>query len=423
MNKFLEEEDWNYYPVIIPIALFFTIFLIWAGFSQIDEVVRGEGKVIPSGQTKVLQHFEGGIISEILVQPGDHVKKGQVLYRLKNEFFKADLKAKEIELISYEAKAQRLKALIDAKKELIFEDKYLTLIPNIVRNEKLIFKEETSQNQNKIDISQDQLRQKKLKLEELESKFNNLSIELRLATENMQIQDELLKKKVVSRKNYLAELSKKQRIVTQIDEIRSSISIVEEEIKEWERKTKNVKSDIRSELYEKYAAVQVEINKLTEKNRANKDRDLRSEVVSPVKGVVNMLYFHTVKGIVKPGDKMAEITPLEDNLMIEAKIKTSDRALIWVGQKVSIEITSYDFSRYGLLEGKLVGIAPDSTMDKMGNTYYLVKIHANDYKFDENSPILMGMIANINILTAKKSILQYLLKPLKDIAKNSLGEH
>lgn len=423
INRFLEEEKWNYYPVIIPIGIFFIIFLIWASFTQIDEIVRGEGKVIPSGQTKVLQHFEGGIISEILVSPGDHVKKGQVLYRIENEYFDADLKSKEIELMVYEAKALRLQALINEEDSLVYSDKFKNSLPRITQNEMFIFKEEKIRYENKINIAKDQLRQKELKLDELESKFENLSIELRLATENMAIQDDLLKKKVTSRKKYIVELAKKQKIYTQIQEVRSSIPIIKEEIKEWQKKIKTVQAEEKSKLYEQYSLVQLEIKKLQEKNKANIDRDVRKEVVSPVNGVINMLYFHTVNGIVKAGDKMAEITPLEDNLMIEAKIKTSDRALIWVGQKVSIEITSYDFSKYGLLEGRLIGIAPDSTMDKMGNTYYLVKIQANDYQFDNDSPIMMGMIANINILTSKRTVMHYLLKPLKDITKNSLGEH
>jgi len=423
INRFLEEEKWNYYPVILPIALFFTVFIVWASLTKIDEVVRGEGKVMPSGQTKVLQHLEGGIISEILVHQGEEVKKGQVLYRLNNEYFDADLKSKEIELMAYEAKAFRLEALINEKNTLQYNDKFKKLLPRIIQNEMHIFRQEKSSYKNKIGIAKDQLRQKEFKLTELESKFGNLSIELRLARENMSIQEKLLRKRVISRKKYIVELAKKQKIYTQIEEVRNSIPITREEIKEWKRKIITVQSDEKSKLYEQYSLVQVEIKKLQEKNKANIDRDERKEVISPVNGVINMLYFHTLNGIVKAGDKMAEVTPLEDNLMIEAKIKTSDRALIWVGQDVSIEITSYDFSKYGLLKGKLIGIAPDSTLDKMGNTYYMVKVQANDYQFDKNSPIMMGMIANINILAAKRTIMHYLLKPLKDITQNSLGEH
>lgn len=423
INKFMEEENWNYYPVVIPIGIFFVVFLIWATFSQIDEVVKGEGKVIPSGQTKVLQHFEGGIISEILVSEGDHVKKGQVLYKIENGYFDADLKSKEIELMALKAKALRIEALLNEKKFLVYGKKYIKAIPNIIQNEEADFKESRKKYENKINIVKKQLKQKELKYKELQIKFENLSLELRVSTENMAIQEDMLKKKVISRKNYLVELAKKQKIVTQISEVKNNLPIIEEEISEWRKKVQNAKYEVKSKLYEQYSSVQVEIKKLQEKNKANIDRDIRKEVVSPVNGIINKLYFHTINGIVKPGDKMAEITPLEDNLMIEAKIKTSDRALIWVGQDVSIEITSYDFSKYGLLKGKLVGIAPDSVTDNLGKTYYLVKVKANDYEFDKNSPIMMGMIANINILTSKRSIMHYIIKPLKDITQNALGEH
>ncbi len=149
---------------------------------------------------------------------------------------------------------------------------------------------------------------------------------------------------------------------------------------------------------------------------------MRKDIVSPVNGVVNKLYFNTVEGIIKPGDNIAEITPVEDKLVIEAKIKSSDRAQIWNNQKVSIEITAYDFSKYGLLEGRVVSISPDSTEDKLGNRYYMLRVKADTLGFDEDSQILPGMVANINIITGKKSVLRYLIKPLKDIAQNSFKE-
>ncbi len=422
LHRFLEEEKWNYYVLIAPILFFIIVFFFWAGFSEIDEVVRGEGKVVPSGQTKVLQHFEGGIVAQILVREGDIVERGKVIYRLSNESFNADFKSKEIDLMAYEAKAIRLKALINDEKELKFLDEYTQNIPHIIENEINIFHEQKSTMKNNLAIAEDQLNQKKLKHSELKLKFNNLSIEHNLAIENMQIQEDLLRKKVISKKEYIQELAKKQRIYTQIEEIRNNIPIVKEEINEWQRKAENQKLEIRTKFLQEYSSVQIEIKKLKEKNRANIDRDLRKEVISPVKGIVNKLYFHTVGGIVKQGDQIAEITPMEDTLMIEGKIKALDRALIWIGQKVSIEITAYDFSKYGLLEGRLMGIAPDSTMNKSGESFYIVKIEAKNYSFDSESPIMLGMIANINILSGKKTILEYLIKPLKDISKNSLGE-
>lgn len=421
-NRLFEEKDWDYKKTVVPIMIFFLVFLTWASFSEIDEVVKGTGKVVPSGQTKVLQNLEGGIISNIHLKEGDKVKVGDIIYTLSNEFFTADFITKELDLLSFQVVLERLQASIDGKEEIVFSKDLREKIPDIVQNEKKIFYEELENNKGKIAIATDQYNQKEYKLRESQIRYENLAIELNLAQENMKIQDELLKKKVVSRKEYISELAKKQNIVTKIEEARNSIPILEQELEESKRKINAVKFEIRSKLLSKYSEVKNEINKLNEKNRANIDREQRKQVVSPVNGIINKLNFYTVGGIVKPGDTMAEITPIEDSLTIEAKIKSSDRAFIWPNQKVSVEITAYDFSKYGLLNGKLVSISPDSFEDKIGNVYYVAKIEADKNEFAPDLPILPGMVANINVLTGKKTILEYLLKPLKDISKNALIE-
>lgn len=421
MKLHYQDEDWNYKIVIYPMMVFVVLFFVWASLTEIDEVVKGEGKVIPSGQTKVLQHFEGGIISEILVSEGDNVRQGDVLYRLKNEYFMADLRSQELELMAFKARAMRLEALIE-KKGLHYPEEFTTAIGNIVQNESQIYTEENANHKRQLGIAQDQLEQKKLKLEELKTRLIHLEIELKLANENMEIQDALLQRNVVSRKNYLAELSKKQKLVTEIQDARSNIPIIEQEIQEAQKKVDSVHSEMLSKNLKQLSEVRLNIKQIEEKLKASQDRDQRKSVVSPVNGIVNKLYFNTLDGIIKPGDNIAEITPVEDKLVIEAKIKSSDRAGIWSGQKVSIEITAYDFSRYGLLEGKIISIAPDSTEDKVGNVYYNIKVEAKKLSFSENAPILPGMVANVNILTGKKTILRYLIKPLKDIAQNSLTE-
>lgn len=421
MKLHYQEENWNYRLVIYPMMAFVVIFFVWAAFAEIDEVVKGEGRVIPSGQTKILQHFEGGIITDILISEGDSVKKGDVLYTLKNDYFMADLKSQELEIMALQAKAMRLEALIDSK-NLVFAKEFIQNISGIVESERQTFEEENANHKRQLGIAQDQLKQKVLRLDELNMKLQNLEMEMQLANENMQIQDALLKKNVVSRKNYLVELSKKQTLVTEIQNVRSLIPIVKEEIKESQKKVQSVNSEMLSKNLKQLSEVKLSIRQIQEKYKASLDRDLRKDIVSPVNGVVNKLYFNTVEGIIKPGDNIAEITPVEDKLVIEAKIKSSDRAQIWNNQKVSIEITAYDFSKYGLLEGRVVSISPDSTEDKLGNRYYMLRVKADTLGFDEDSQILPGMVANINIITGKKSILRYLIKPLKDIAQNSFKE-
>jgi HlyD family secretion protein/adhesin transport system membrane fusion protein len=421
-HRLFEEKNWNYYVTVVPIMLFFTVFLIWASLSQVDEVVRGTGKIVPSGQTKILQNLEGGIIANIQVKEGDTVKKGQVIYTLSNEFFKADLKAKEIDLLAFKASAFRLKSSIDEKENIFFPEELVEKIPDIIENEKRIFDEDLKNKKIKISISNNQLRQKKYKLKESQIKFDNLSLELNLAQANMKILESLYKKKVVSKKEYISELSKKQSIVTKISETRNNIPLIKEEIQEARGNIKTVKSNIRSKHLQRYSLLRIAINKLIEKNKADTDRELRKDVLSPVNGIINKLYFYTIGGIVKPGDKMAEITPVDDSMIIEAKVNTSVRALIWTGQDVSVEITAYDFSKYGLLHGKLISISADSFENRNGNVFYLVKVKADVNQFAPDLPILPGMVANINVLTGKKTILQYIIKPLKNIGKNALIE-
>lgn len=421
-NRLFEEKEWNYYTTVVPVMLFFTIFLTWAAFSEIDEAVKGTGKVVPSGQTKVIQNLEGGIVSGILVNEGDTVKKGDIIYNLSNAFFSSELITKEIDLLTFQAVLVRLEALINNKTTVEFPVDLKNKIPDIVENETRIFYEDLENNQRKVDIARDQFNQKDYKLREMKIRFNNLSIELNLAMENMKILDELLSKKVASKKEYILELSKKQNIVTQIEKTRNSIPILQEEIEEARKKIASVESENRSKSLSKYSEIKTEITKSIEKNKANVDREQRKSVISPVNGIINKLYFYTEGGIVKAGDKMAEITPIEDSLTIEAKIKSSDRAFIWEGQDVSVEITAYDFSKYGLLNGKLISISPDSFEDKNGSIFYIAKIKADVNQFAPDLPILPGMVANVNILTGKKTVLQYIIKPLKDISKNALSE-
>ncbi len=240
MNRLFEEDEWNYRYAMIPIMILVVVFVLWASLSELDEVVRGDGKVVPSGQTKVLQHLEGGIISNILVKEGDVVKKGDVLYELSQAFFEADFKTKDIELKSLQAKAIRLNRQIEFKNTLQFPAHLESTIPEITANERSIFEEELRSNVQKIGIAEDQLKQKILKEKDLEAKRESLSLELRLANENMKILDQMYKKQVVSKQEYLKELQLKQTLITKITDIDTSIPIVREEISEAEGKLKAV---------------------------------------------------------------------------------------------------------------------------------------------------------------------------------------
>jgi HlyD family secretion protein/adhesin transport system membrane fusion protein len=410
----IEESRWNHRTVTFPIMVFMAVFVVWSIFSEVDEVVRGNGKVIPSSQTKILQHLEGGIVEKIYVKEGQRVKKGEAIYRLKNASSEANSKKKQISLSSLKEQHKRLQTQVE------FKD--LANIDDLDKSEKEIYIEEMQNFNDELSALKDKLSQSKLEKKQKSSRLQNLRNELKTANENLKIAKSLLEKGAASKKQYLAELSKKQSLVTQISDIKSSLPIIDQKVSEATNKIKGFKSETKSKWLKKLTEVDTKIKQLTEDKSAQKDREERKVVLSPVNGIVQKLYFHTMGGIVKAGDRIAEITPVDDKLIIEARIKTIDRGQVIEGQKVSIAISAYNYAKFGLLDGKLLSISPDSVSDKNGMSYYQVKVKADKYNFAKDKPILPGMVADINILTGKKTIFRYILKPLKDISKNALHE-
>lgn len=404
------------------IMLFIVMFLVWATLFDIDEAVVGDGKVVPYSQAKTLQHLEGGIVSDIAVREGDTVEAGDVIYRLDQAFFEADLREQEIELMSLLIKEHRIKVMLEDGTTLSFSQNMTDSLPSIVLNETKIFETETRKLKEQIEALDYEINQKRLSIGEMTVRLENLELELKLVSENLEITERLLKANVASRKEYIAESSKKQSLVTQIGEVRNKIPIVEQEINEVGKRKEALRSEYEAKLLNELNGIKVKIGQLEEKKKATSDRDRRKLITTPVKGVVNKLYFYTVGGIIKSGDKVAEITPIDDVLMVEARIKAGDRARIWTGQKVTIEITAYDMAKYGLLEGELINISPDSFTDQQGKVYYRVLVRAKNVEFGKKEPILPGMVANVYILTGKKSVMEYILLPLKRISTNSLIE-
>ncbi|WP_067177901.1 HlyD family type I secretion periplasmic adaptor subunit [Sulfurospirillum sp. UCH001] len=421
ISKMMIEKRWNYYVTVAPIALFFLVFLIWSALSEIDEVVRGNGKIVPSGQTKVLQHLEGGIVSEILVKEGDHVMVNQPIYQLNQAFFTADIRGKDLDRVSLQAKEQRLVSLIE-NKELVFDKAFVDEYPQIAHNEMQIFQSERQNSTERLSGVSQKVEQRSYELKELEIRQKNLALELNMAVENTTIAEQLMKSGAGSRKEYLLEMSKKQNLITQVDEVKNQVPVVQGKYQEAIHELGSTRSDIQSKLLNELKDVRVKLSQLSQQSEASIDRANRLLITSPVNGIVNVLYFHTVGGTIKAGDKVAEITPIEEGLMIEANIKASDRGRIWVGQKANIEITAYDYARYGMIEGELVSISPDSFTTQKGEIFYAIKVKASKDRLGPNLPIMPGMEAGVNIITGKRTVLGYILLPLKRMGKNALLE-
>jgi HlyD family secretion protein/adhesin transport system membrane fusion protein len=217
-------------------------------------------------------------------------------------------------------------------------------------------------------------------------------------------------------------MSKKQNLITELNSVKNQIPIAKGKANEALFELNSIKSEIKSKALNELQDVRLKLSQTSQQSEASVDRTKRLLITSPVKGVVNKLYYYTIGGAIKPGDKVAEITPSESGFMIDANIRALDRGRIWIGQKVSIEITAYDYAKYGKIDGELVSISPDSYTNQKGEILYAVKVKAHKDSLGKNLPIMPGMEAVVNIVTGKRTVLSYLFLPIKRMGQNSMLE-
>ncbi|BCZ97125.1 TPA: HlyD family type I secretion periplasmic adaptor subunit [Legionella pneumophila subsp. pneumophila] len=358
--------------------LFFIVAIIWANYAILDEVTTGQGKVIPSSEVQVIQNLEGGIIQNIFVKEGQIVKKDQILMQIDNTRFMASYAEAEKKIDALEIEIIRLNAEISDTKP-VFPDKFIKTYPHLV---------------------QDQLSLYESRMREL----NQLKKSLELAQKELDLTRPLLKGGSVSEVEVI-------RLERSVSEIKGNIE------------------KFKSEELDKLNKARTELFALVEANKADKDRLTRTTVRSPVYGIVKQIKTTTIGGVVQPGSDLLEIVPLDDTLLIEAKIRPSDIGFIHPGQKAMVKITAYDFSIYGGLEGVVEHISADTIIDektdKKEESYYIVKVRTEkNYLGTEKKPlpIIPGMQATVDILTGQKSVLQYLLKPIIKAKQSALRE-
>ncbi len=343
------------------IVIFFIAIVIWASMAEVDQITRAQGKVIPAGHVQVVQNLEGGIVSKINVKEGDIVDAGQILLLLDDTRFASDLAEGRLHCMERRAQAARLKAEADStpfeEPEFVMERK-----PELVEQERQLY-----------------LKRK----QQLDRKERSLKKELAMLRP-------LVKTGAVS----------------------------ELEVLRVERQLEDVKDGFCSGAREELNDILSEIERLKETNKALEDRVKRTRVRSPVRGIIKEMTVKTEGGVIKPGVKLAEVVPLDDTLLIEAKVKPSDIGFLYKGQDAMVKFTAYDFSIYGGLNGKVEYIGADTITDNNSNrnvSYYKIHVRTNkNYLGNESKSLSLipGMAANVDIKTGKKTVLHYLLKPV-----------
>lgn len=383
----------------------------WAAIFEVDKVTRGAGRVIPLTENQVVQHFEGGIISDIRVREGFVVKKGEVLLVIDNQFAHAELANTQLELYAKQARLARLQAESEGREQPKFTEELMMLASEAVRDETSLFNKRLLSLQQQRSIIRDQLNQQELARQEQEARLANLEAHYEILARQVSMLDRLFKSRAGAEKDLLSAQADAQSLFTTIKEVEFSIPKTRATIAELQNRESELVIRTRAKAEEELTEVRTEIKQLQEEQLALQDRISRSDVRSPIEGTINKLLVNTIGGVVQPGQALVEIVPLDDSIIVEAKIRPADRAEIWPGLPALVKISAYDYSVYGGLKGTVTDISADAITDDNGEPYFRVRLEAETSSFGPDKPVIPGMTATVDILGGRHTILNYILTP------------
>ena len=401
------------YLSISVILLLFSAFF-WMFFSELDEVAVADGEVIPQGQVKVIQHLEGGIVTEILTKEGQRVSKGERLIQLRLGADRVRSSEIELQVDGLIIKRDRLQAELDKKTFSLPED-VNTKILKIFQKEILTFENRKQQVRGKIRILEANARQKILEIKELENRIKGRENSLEFAFKRFQISKGLEKDNLATKMEVLDLENEYEQLKSEITELKTSLQKAKEAHTEAKQRAKALTLDFNREVSEELGLVEIALAQAREQLKTASELVKQTALLSPIDGVVKNLRQHTIGGVVQPGEAIMEVVPVRDTLVIETKLSPIDVGYVGVGQKAEVKIQTYDFLRYGSLDGVVKNVAADASTDFRGEPYFRVEIETdrNYLGKDVGSlPITPGMQAEINIKTGKRSVFNYLLSPV-----------
>ena len=413
--------------IIVIVALLLTAFFLWAHFTEIDEVTRGQGKVIPSSKTQIVQSAEAGVIAEIMVRAGQRVGKGDILARLDDTSTSANLGEQEARARALEVQIARLDAEqsgqtggFDCPADI------KSTAPEICANELSLMQARRSNLETRTGVFATRVEQRRRELNEARSNVQRSQDSLNLAQKELELLKPLAARKIVAQTDLIAAERQVSDLSGEVRAGSEAIARIEASLREAELQVQEQKELFRQDAVSEMTQKMAELSVVSETRRGAADRVKRTDIASPVDGIVNTLDINTIGAFVNAGTKILDIVPVDDKLLIEARIKPSDIAFIVPGQKAQIKITAYDFSIFGGLEGEVTTISPDSILDEQSReTYYTVLIRSEQASLERNGktyPIFPGMVSQVDILTGRKSILAYLLKPINKARQEALRE-
>jgi len=396
------------------IAGLFFWMVIWAAFSEVDERVRGTGQVMPSSDVQVMQSLEGGILSDILVTEGDVVKKGQVLLRIADVQFASEGQGIEAQMAGLEAKQARLKAESSGQSFITPED-IVKKFPDIAANEEKLYKSRQEELNTALNIIQDDVHEADANLSEVKSSISKLVRSKELLQHQVDIDRKLVAEKAIPEIESLKAERELNETAGNLSSAYDSEHSLEAKLSAAKQKEDEKRGAFKSQALGDLNEVESKLSSIKANLTSVNDKESRTGLKSPVDGVVQKVYIKTVGGVIQPAQKLVEIVPLADDLMIRARIAPADVAFLRPGQDVKVKITAYDSQIYGTLDGKLERIGANTVEDAKGNAFFEIDVRTSkNYLGTADKPlrIFSGMVSDTEVIVGKRTILTYLLKPV-----------
>jgi len=411
-------------PVAFSIMLALISFTVWAVLTELEEVSVAMGEVVPQGKVKVIQHLEGGIITAIHVQEGDLVHPGSELVQLDLGTGGVNQEELQVRLDGLFLTRARLMAEAEGK-DLTLPEDLVEANPELAIATRQNYRARQSDLKSRLTVLEDKLNQKKLSVEELETKLDNTKRNLRLSQQRFAMSTDLLKDKLTSKMKHLQLESEVQKLAGEQRALQKSIPKAKSGVKEAQSKIAEEKSAFRREAFQELGEVEQSIAQTRELLVKATDQGLRALIKSPIEGVVKNMTYNTIGGVVTAGEPIMEIVPVGQNLVIEARLNPIDRGYVEENQAAVVKINTYDFIRYGSLDGTVIHVAPDSTTSPEGETYFRVVVQTDKTYLGDHEglyEITPGMEATVDIHTGEKSVIEYLVKPVLKMKHEAFRE-
>jgi len=417
----LQQEPLRARQLLRLAALALLVMLVWAAFASIDEVTRGEARVVPTSQLQIVQSVDGGVVTELLVKEGQTVEAGQLLLKIDPTRFVSSMLESRSAQLAMQAKVLRLQALTRGT-AFIPPPELTREVPDVVAQETRLYESRRAEINAQISIAQNQLGQRQQELNEVRARREQAERGLELMTKELNATRPMIASGAVSE----VEVFRLEREVARLrgdrEQATAQIARVQSAILEATRKIEEVQLTSRNQMSAELSETMSKLASVSQSGLALEDKVKHADIKSPMRGIVKRLLVNTVGAVVQPGKEVVEVVPLDEALILEVQIAPKDIGFLRPGQEATVKFTAYDFSIYGGLSADVVQIGADSVLDEKGNAFYHIRVRTRKASLGPNLLIIPGMVAQVDILTGKKTILSYLLKPVLRAKANALTE-